>query len=69
MAIILQKSFSRQFLDKRFAVFSLNSTEVFSEQEFSIGLDNVFALNRWQAIIWTSGGIIYWGIYLALCLD
>ena len=32
----------------------------------SIGLDNGLALNRWQAIIWTTANLIHWCIYAAL---
>ena len=32
-------------------------------------LDNGFALNRWQAIIWTIGGFFYWHIYVSLDLN
>ena len=32
---------------------------------FSIGLDNGFAPNRRQAIIWTNADLVHWGIYVA----
>ena len=33
------------------------------------GLDDSLAPNRWQAIIWTSNGLVYWYIYASLCLN
>ena len=38
-------------------------------QYSSIGLDNDLAPNRRQAIIWTNGGLVYWGIYAWLGLN
>ena len=32
----------------------------------SIGLDNGFALNRRQAIIWTNADPVHWHVYAAL---
>ena len=34
----------------------------------SIGSDDGLALNRWQAIIWTNEGIVYWCIFVGLIL-
>ena len=34
-----------------------------------IGLDNGLTRNRWQAIIWTNGGLVYWRIYASLGLN
>ena len=31
--------------------------------------DNGLALNRWQAIIWTNGGLGWWRIYASLGLN
>ena len=35
----------------------------------SIGSDNGLAPNRWQAIIWTNVGMLYWCIYASLGLN
>ena len=34
-----------------------------------IGSDNGLAPSRWQAIIWTNDGIVYWRIYASLGLN
>ena len=34
-----------------------------------IGLNNGFALNRWQVSTWTNDDLIYWGIYASLGLN
>ena len=34
-----------------------------------IDSDNGLAPTRWQAIIWTNDGIVYWCIYASLCLN
>ena len=35
----------------------------------SIGSDNGLAPNRWQAIIWINGYLVYWRIYASLSLN
>ena len=34
-----------------------------------IGLDIGLVPNRWQAIIWTNDGLVYWRIYASLGLN
>ena len=53
--------------------FNHNFTEicskVFNKLYVSIGSDNDLALMRWQAIIWTSDGLIYWSMYVSVGLS
>ena len=48
--------------------YQKNFTEICSLgcdwQYGSIGSDNVLVPNRWQAITWTSDGLVYWCIYM-----
>ena len=49
--------------------FLLNLFPAWVWQYPIIGLDYVLAPNRWQAIILTNDGLVYWGIYTSLGLD
>ena len=33
------------------------------------GSGNVLVSNRWQSIIWTNGGQVYWRVYTSLGLE
>ena len=35
----------------------------------SFSYDNGMGFNRWQAIIWTNDGLVYWCIYMSFSLD
>ena len=38
-------------------------------QYVSTGLDNGLVPNKWQAISWSSDGLVYWRIYASLGLN
>ena len=40
-----------------------------NQQYSSIGSDYGLALVRWQTIIWTNEGLVYWCKYVSLCLN
>ena len=49
-------------------VFSEICSQGSNYQHVSIGSDNGLVPNRWQAIIWNKGGLLYLGIYASLSL-
>ena len=55
------------FLEWKCLNFHWYFTEIYSLesnwQDISTGPDNGLMPNRWQAIIWTNGGLVYWHIY------
>ena len=64
MAAILQKTFSNAFFQGKSVYF------VFSNEQYpNTGSDNGLAPARWQAIIWTNDGLVYWCIYASLNLN
>ena len=73
MVAISQTTFSSAFPYKksRLLNFKENFLEICSLESNqyygSIGSDNGLVPNRWQAIIWTNDGIVYWHIYTSLC--
>ena len=73
MAVICKQHFQIHFLYWNLMDFYSNFIEICSQgpnkQWDSIGSDNGLALNRWQAIIWTNDGLIWWPIYALFGLD
>ena len=61
------------FLEWKLLYFESDFTEVCSLrsnwQLISIGTGNGLASNRWQAIIWTNDGLVYWRISASVLLD
>ena len=58
------------FLEWKLLYFDSYFIEIYSQgsnfQYASIGSDNGMMLNKQQVIIWTKGGLVYWGIYASL---
>ena len=73
MASIFQMTFSNAFSSMKMYTFPLRfHWSLFPRIQLttsSIGSDNGLAPYRWQAIIWTNGGIVYWCIYVSLGLN
>ena len=73
MAAISQMTFSNAFSWIKMYEFQEKFTKVCSYrsnwQYSSIGSDNGLVPNRWQAIFWTNGGLVYWCIYASLGLN
>ena len=64
MAAILQTIFKTLFLKRDWLYFDSNSIEIQGSnwQLTNIGSDNILAMNRRKAIIWTNDCILYWRI-------
>ena len=73
MANILQTTFSNTFYWMKMLEFHLksdwNCVQKSHRQYASICVVNGLAMIRWQVIIWTNDGIVYWCIYASLDLS
>ena len=73
MDAILQTTFLDYFLLWKLLYFYSNSTQIYSQRFYqqyaSIGSGNGLMSKRWQAIVWTNAGLVYWCVYAPLGLN
>ena len=64
MADIIQATFSNAFYFRKYYVlWFIHWNLILRDQQVGIGLDKDISPNRWQAIIWTTDGLVHWRIY------
>ena len=61
--------FRLMFFNQNLFCFDLSCSLGSNKQLANIGSDNGLTLNRWQVVIWTNDGLIYWCIYIRASLN